>query len=261
MSDSILLRHDTGAIATLTLNAPAALNALSTAMLTALGDQLDAIAASDIRVVILAASGKNFCAGHDLKEIQSYRADPDHGRAAFARLFDLCSAVMQKITQLPQPVIAQVQGIATAAGCQLAATCDMVVATDSARFGVNGVNIGLFCSTPIVALSRKIPAAQAFALAATGDFLTVYAAETLGLVTRITSPGNLTNAALGIAQTLAHKLPAALALGKRAFASHSAIPLADAYTQASAAMVENLLSADTAEGITAFLEKRAPHWQ
>ena len=260
MTDPILLRDDAGPVTTLTLNSPHSLNALSTPMLLALTAELDQIAASTQRVVILAAAGKNFCAGHDLKEIQSYRSAPDQGRAAFATLFALCSQVMQQITALPQPVIAQVQGIATAAGCQLAATCDMVVATDSAQFGVNGVNIGLFCSTPLVALSRKIPAPIAFDLAATGEFMTVYRANELGLVTQITSPGYLPTKALNLAKTLAGKLPSALAFGKRGFTAHSAADLAAAYTTASAIMVENLMQPDTDEGIPAFLAKRPPNW-
>ena len=260
MSDPILLRHDDGPVTTLTLNQPATINALSAAMLTRLGITLDMVAASSQRVVILKAAGKNFCAGHDLQEIQGHRADADHGRAAFAALFALCSRVMQQITALPQPVIAEVQGIATAAGCQLVASCDMVVATDGARFGVNGINIGLFCATPLVALSRKIPAALAFELAATGEFLTVYRAQELGLVNRITSPGNLGNAGLALATTLAQKLPSALGLGKRSFAAQTATNLASAYDVASAAMVENLLTPDTDEGINAFLAKRPPAW-
>ncbi len=260
MSDPILLRDDLGPITTLTLNAPHSLNALSTPMLLALSAELQQIATSTQRVVILAAAGKNFCAGHDLKEIQGYRTAPDQGRAAFAALFALCSQVMQQITALPQPVIAEVQGIATAAGCQLAASCDMVVSTDSARFGVNGVNIGLFCSTPLVALSRKIPAPMAFDLAATGEFMGAHRANELGLVTQITSPGNLHGKALALAQTLAGKLPSALALGKRGFTAHNAADLAAAYITASAIMVENLMQPDTDEGITAFLSKRPPNW-
>lgn len=260
MSDPILLRHDQGTITTLTLNTPASLNALSTPMLTALSAALSDIAGSSQRAVILIATGRNFCAGHDLKEIQGFRAAPDRGTAAFTALFDLCSRVMLQLTALPQPVIAAVQGVATAAGCQLAASCDMVVAADNARFGVNGVNIGLFCSTPLVALSRKIPAAQAFDLAATGEFLTVYRANELGLVTQITSPGNLHNKAVALAETLAGKLPSALALGKRAFAAQNTASLTAAYATASAAMVENLMNPDTDEGITAFLQKRPPNW-
>ena len=260
MSDAILLRHDQGLVTTLTLNTPASLNALSTPMLTELSAALTDIAGSSQRAVILTAAGRNFCAGHDLREIQSHRADPDHGAAAFTALFDLCSRVMLQLTALPQPVIAAAQGVATAAGCQLAASCDMVVATDSARFGVNGVNIGLFCSTPLVALSRKIPAPIAFDLAATGEFLSVYRANELGLVTQITSPGNLHNKALKLAETLAQKLPSALTLGKRTFAAQHSADLTAAYALASAAMVENLMNPDTDEGITAFLAKRPPNW-
>ena len=257
MSDPILLRHDSGPIATLMLNTPASLNALSTAMLTALDAELDAIAASGIRVVILGAAGKNFCAGHDIREIQSHRADPDQGRAAFTALFALCAQVMQRLTQLPQPTIASVQGIATAAGCQLAAACDFVVATQSARFGVNGVNIGLFCSTPLVALSRKIPAAQAFELAATGEFLSATRARDAGLVNRIAVPDDLATETRRLAETLAAKLPAALAIGKAARADPS---LSEAYARAGAAMVANLMQPETAEGLTAFLAKRQPNW-
>ncbi len=257
----ILLRADQGAVAVVVLNTPTKLNALSTAMLQALSAQLDAIERDPaLRVVIIRATGKAFCAGHDLKEIQAARAAPDGGAAAFTTLFDLCSTVMQKIAALPKPVIAQVQGIATAAGCQLAASCDMVTASEHARFGVNGVNIGLFCSTPIVALSRKIPPSAAFELAATGEFLTAARAQSLGLVNRVTAPEMLDAETMALAQTLAQKLPAALAIGKAAFAAQTALPLADAYTAAGSAMVANLLDTGTNVGITAFLEKRPPSW-
>lgn len=259
--DQILLRADDGPVAVLLLNTPAKLNALSTPMLDAISAHLDAIAADPgLRVVIIRATGKAFCAGHDLKEIQSARQAPDGGAEAFATLFDLCSNVMQKIATLPKPVIAQVQGIATAAGCQLAATCDMVTAADHARFGVNGVNIGLFCSTPIVALSRKIPQSAAFELAATGEFLSASRAQTLGLVNRVTSPETLTDQTMALAQTLAQKLPLALAIGKSALAAQTGLPLQQAYAAAGSAMVQNLLDTDTNEGISAFLEKRPPHW-
>ena len=256
MTDDILLSRTDGGITTLTLNSAATINALSAAMLIRLGEALELIAASSTRVVILRAAGKNFCAGHDLKEIQGYRSAPDHGAAAFEELFSRCAAVMQKIAALPQPVIAQVHGIATAAGCQLAASCDLVVAAETARFGVNGVNIGLFCHTPLVALSRKIPPAQAFELAATGAFISAARAADLGLVTRVVPPDQLDSETQGLAETLAQKLPLALAMGKRAAAQ----PLAAAYTKATAAMVNNLLTPETAEGIQAFLEKRPPNW-
>ena len=256
MTDDILLSQTRGAITTLTLNAPATINALSTQMLIRLGAALDAIAASPVRVVILRAAGRNFCAGHDLREIQGYRSAPDHGAAAFQALFSRCAAVMQQIAALPQPVVAEVQGIATAAGCQLAASCDMVVAAETARFGVNGVNIGLFCHTPLVALSSKIAPAQAFELAATGEFIPAARAQALGLVTRLAPPETLSEATQSLAETLAGKLPSALTSGKRA----AARSLAGAYDRATAAMVENLLNPDTAEGIAAFLAKRPPVW-
>lgn len=259
--DPILLRADEGPVAVLVLNQPARLNPLSMAMLSALSGQLDAIAGDpDLRVVVIRATGKAFCAGHDLREIQAARNAPDAGAAAFTALFDACAAVMQKIAALPRPVIASVQGIATAGGCQLAATCDMVVAASSARFGVNGVNIGLFCSTPIVALSRKIPQSAAFELAATGDFLDAERAKTLGLVNRIASPEALHAETMALAHSLAQKLPAALSIGKAAFAAQSGRPLAEAYVAAGDAMVQNLLDAGTNEGLTAFLEKRPPNW-
>jgi enoyl-CoA hydratase/carnithine racemase len=261
MKDQILLRADEGPVAVLVLNQPAKLNPLSMAMLAALSDQLDAIAADPaLRVVVIRAEGKAFCAGHDLREIQAARTAPDAGAAAFAALFDACAAVMQKIAALPKPVIASVQGIATAGGCQLAATCDMVVASSHARFGVNGVNIGLFCSTPVVALSRKIPPSAAFELAATGDFLSAERAQTLGLVNRIAAHEALYAETMALARTLAQKLPAALSIGKAAFVAQTGLPLSEAYATAGEAMVQNLLDTGTNEGLTAFLEKRPPNW-
>ncbi len=260
ISPLILCARD-GAVAVVTLNNPTKLNALSTPMLHALAAEFDTIAADPaVRVVVVRAAGKAFCAGHDLKEIQAARQAPDGGAAAFAALFTLCSRVMQQIAGMPKPVIAEVQGIATAAGCQLAATCDMVVASDQARFGVNGVNIGLFCSTPIVALSRKIPHSAAFELAATGEFLTATRAQSLGLANRVTSVEELSSETMALAQSLAQKLPAALSIGKAAFAAQTGLPLDQAYAAAGAAMVDNLLDASTSEGISAFLEKRAPNW-
>ena len=261
MTHPLILRADEGAVAVLVLNDPAKLNALSTPMLHALAAEFDAVAADPaVRVVVISAMGKAFCAGHDLKEIQAARQSPDAGAAAFDILFALCSRVMQQIAALPKPVIAEVQGIATAAGCQLAATCDMVVASDHARFGVNGVNIGLFCSTPIVALSRKIPQSAAFELAATGEFLSAVRAQALGLANRVTSVEDLSAQTMALAQTLAQKLPAALSIGKAAFAAQTGLPLDQAYAAAGSAMVDNLLNTQTSEGISAFLEKRPPNW-
>ena len=261
MSDTPLLREDAGGIATLTLNAPQYLNALSDAMLAALASELGAIAANPaIRVVILRANGKAFCAGHDLKEMQAARAAPDKGAAYFADLFQRCAAVMQAITALPQPVIAQVHAIAAAAGCQLVASCDLVMASDQARFGVNGVNIGLFCSTPMVALTRKVPPAIAFEMLTTGAFLDADRAASAGLVNHVTPPDALEARTRALAETIAAKLTAAVKIGKSAFYDQIGLPLADAYDQTGRVMVENLLWRDTDEGIRAFLEKRKPDW-
>lgn len=261
MTDPILLRHDSGAVARLVLNAPARLNALSDAMLAALGAELTTIAADPaIRVVIIAGAGRAFCAGHDLREMQAAREAPDKGAAAFKDLFDRCATVMQAITTLRQPVIAEVHAIAAAAGCQLAASCDMIVASDHARFGVNGVNIGLFCSTPMVALTRKVPASVAFEMLTTGSFLTATRAAEVGLVNRVTSPEALEAETMALAQTIAGKLGAAVTLGKAAFYTQATLPLAEAYAFTGEVMVRNMLMRDTDEGISAFLEKRSPDW-
>ncbi len=262
MPDPILLRHDLDGIATLTLNAPSSLNALSAAMIASLADQLGTLSvASDIRVVILAANGRAFCAGHDLREMQAARTAPDQGRSAFADVFSRCSAMMQALIALPQPVIAQVNGTAAAAGCQLVASCDLVVASETARFGVNGVNVGLFCSTPMVALTRKIPPAIAFEMLTTGEFLSADRARDVGLVNRVTKTDALTHETRLLATTIAGKLGSAIRLGKRAFYKQSELGLSAAYAQTGHVMVENMLAQDTDEGITAFLEKRPPDWQ
>ena len=259
MTNDILLRHDHAGIATLTLNAPASFNALSNAMIVALRDQIAALAQDQTtRVVILKGAGKAFCAGHDLKEMQAARAAADKGRAAFAALFADCAAMMQALSALPQPVIAQVHGVATAAGCQLVASCDLAVAATGTRFGVNGINIGLFCTTPMVALTRKIPPAVAFEMLSTGAFIDSTRARDAGLINRITAPEDLNAETLALAQTLAAKLPAALRLGKAAFRATAGLPTAEAYALASAAMVENIMADATNDGITAFLEKRPP---
>lgn len=261
MSEPILLRQDDRGVATLTLNAPASLNALSTAMIATLSDAFDRLAEDrSIRVVILKGAGRAFCAGHDLKEMQAARAAPDQGAEGFRVLFESCAAMMQKIPALPQPVIAQVHGIATAAGCQLAASCDMVVAADGTRFGVNGVNIGLFCSTPMVALTRKVPPAIAFEMLTTGEFLTATRAREVGLVNRVTTPEALETETCALADTIAAKLTAAVRIGKRAFYDQLGLPLDAAYAHTGAVMVENMLWRDTDEGISAFLEKRKPDW-
>lgn len=262
MTDPILLREDLGGgIARLTLNSPGSLNALSDAMLAALSETLKAFAQDkDTKVIILRGAGKVFCAGHDLKEMQAGRQAPDKGAAYFADLFDRCAQVMQAITTLPQPVIAQAHGIATAAGCQLVATCDMALAAEGTRFGVNGVIIGLFCSTPMVALTRNVHAKQAFEMLVTGEFVDATRAREIGLVNRVVAPEALEDETLALARTVADKLGAAVRIGKRAFYDQAQLSLADAYGHTAAVMVENMLLRDTDEGISAFLEKRRPDW-
>ncbi len=243
-------------IATVTLSSPETLNALSTDMLTALAEIFARIAKDNsTRVVILKAEGKAFSAGHDLKEMQAYRNAPDHGRAGLQTLFDLCSRVMQQIHALPQPVIAQVQGVATAAGCQLACTADLIVASATARFGVNGINLGLFCSTPAVALSRRLAPGMAFELLTTGDFMSAPRAHALGVVNRLASPDQLEAETLALATSIAAKDPAAIRLGKRVFQAQLGQPLPQAYALAGAEMVENALFPATAEGIQRFIDK------
>lgn len=262
MSEPILLREDAGPVATLTLNRPGALNALSDAMLAELKAAFAALAEDrTAKVVILRGAGKAFCAGHDLKEMQAGRQAEDGGRAYFADLFARCSQVMLAIPRLPQPVIAEVHGIATAAGCQLVASCDMAVAAEGTRFGVNGVNIGLFCSTPMVALSRNVPRKMAFEMLTTGAFIEAARAEALGLVNRVVPHERLAEETRTLADTVAGKLGAAVKIGKRAFYEQAELPIAAAYDHAAAVMVENMLWRDTDEGIRAFLEKRKPDWQ
>lgn len=261
MTEPLVLTTKNAGVAMLTLNAPKSYNALSKAMLTALRAEFATIAADPTtRVVVLKGAGKAFCAGHDLKEMQAARHSPDKGRACFKELFDLCSEVMQMIPALPQPVIASVHGIATAAGCQLVASCDMAVAAEEARFGVNGVNIGLFCSTPMVALSRNVPRKIAFEMLTTGQFIDAARAAEVGLVNRVVLANRLVEETEALAQRVAEKLTAAVKIGKRAFYDQIALPLPEAYVETSRVMVENMLWRDTEEGISAFLEKRRPDW-
>ncbi len=250
-----------GAVAHLTMNAPERLNALSDEMLEALQTTLDRLADDpDIRVIILAGTGKAFCAGHDLRQMTAMRQASDGGAAAFKDLFERCARVMARIRSMPQPVIAQVHGIATAAGCQLVATCDLAVAAEDTRFGVNGVNIGLFCSTPMVALSRNIPRKQAFEMLTTGDFISANRAQDLGLVNRVVPQSELSATTQALATQIAAKLGVAVKIGKRAFYAQLEMPIDAAYDFTGQVMVENMLHSDTAEGIEAFLEKRNPNW-
>ncbi|MEO0702733.1 MAG: enoyl-CoA hydratase [Pseudomonadota bacterium] len=256
-----VLREDTGAVARLTLNRPKALNALSEAMLADLQSTLDTLAQDPkIRVIVIAAAGRAFCAGHDLREMTEARAEPDGGAARFAQLFDACAQLMQTLPTLPQPVIAEVSGLATAAGCQLVASCDMAIATEDARFGVNGVNIGLFCSTPMVALSRNIPRKHAFEMLTTGSFIDAQRACELGLVNHVVRSEHLVDETMYLANTVADKLGSAVRIGKRAFYDQIQMPLDAAYRFTGEVMVANMLDSDTTEGIAAFLEKRDPEW-
>ena len=250
-----------GATACLTMNAPERLNALSDEMLAALQTTLDDIADTpEIRVVSLAGRGKAFCAGHDLKQMTALRQAEDGGAAGFRDLFERCSRVMARIQSMPQPVIAQVHGIATAAGCQLVATCDLAVAAEGTRFGVNGVNIGLFCSTPMVALTRNIPTKMAFEMLTTGRFLLASEAQHQGLINRTAPAEELGEDTRALAQSIAQKLPAAVRIGKAAFYAQSHMTTAQAYAFTGDVMVENMALDATAEGIDAFLTNRLPDW-
>jgi len=254
---SLLLRTDNAGVTTLLLNRPQQYNALSQAMLSTLQTELEAIATDDsVHVVILAGAGKAFCAGHDLKEMQ---ASPDN--ASCQALFAQCSQMMLTINRLPQPVIAKVHGIATAAGCQLVAACDLAVAADVARFATSGINLGLFCSTPSVPVSRVMPPKQALELLLTGEFISADKALQYGLVNRVVASEALDEATQALADSIASKSAAAIRLGKHLFYQQLNLELSDAYAQASTAMADNMGYADALEGITAFIEKRAPVWQ
>ncbi|WP_107496052.1 enoyl-CoA hydratase [Thalassobius sp. I31.1] len=257
MSD-LILRNDTEAgVTRLVLNSDRNLNALSDGMLAELSAQLDEIAAdTTVKAVILAGAGRVFCAGHDLKEMTAKRAANDGGKSGFIDLFQRCSAVMQKITTLPQPVISEVHNIATAAGCQLVATCDLAIAAEGTRFGVNGVNIGLFCSTPMVALTRNIPRKQAFELLTTGEFLNADQAVSLGLINRVVPVEDLQNATMELAEKIAGKLSSAVKIGKEAFYKQLEMPLSEAYDYTGQVITENMMLRDTEAAIDAFINRK-----
>lgn len=259
--DEFLCRSDNNAITTLTLNRPTALNALSEEMLAALQAEFDTIAQDrSIRVIVLKGAGKVFCAGHDLKQMQAARQTEDGGKAYFNALFQQCGRLMTTITKQPQPVIAQVHGIATAAGCQLVASCDLAIADDSTRFGVNGINIGLFCSTPMVALTRNIHRKQAFEMLTTGDFILADRAAEIGLINRSVPVDNLEEETRALAEKLASKLGVALKIGKESFYKQLEMGLEDAYAFTGANMAENMMYRDTKKGVAAFLDKQKPKW-
>lgn len=260
--DILLSDLDENGILRLTLNDPRRRNALSEEMLTRLGAAFaDAGTNAAVRVVVLAAHGPAFCAGHDLKELTAGRVAPDKGRAYYAHIMALCSGVMQAIVTCSKPIIAEVTGVATAAGCQLVASCDLAIAASTAQFSTPGVHIGLFCSTPMVALSRNVAPKHAMEMLLTGDMTPAARAAEIGLVNRVVAPEELCIATTELARKIASKSSLTLATGKRAFYEQREMTLAAAYDHASAVMVENMLARDAEEGIGAFIAKRAPRWQ
>ena len=261
-AEPVMLREDEGPIAVLTLNRPAARNSLSESLLAALGETLTAIAEDPrVRAVVLAASGPTFCAGHDLKELTARRSDRDGGRAYFRQIMTTCSTMMQQIVALPQPVIAAVQGVASAAGCQLVASCDLAVASSKAGFATPGVDIGLFCSTPMVALSRNVSRKHAMEMLLSGDLVSADKAAAMGLVNEVVAPGAERARAMELALQFASKSSHVIGIGKAAFYRQIEMPLAEAYRFASEVMTENMMARDAEEGICAFIEKRDPSWE
>ena len=258
----VLLREALGSIAVLTLNRSAARNSLSEGLIAELHGALREIRDDQrVRAVVIAANGPAFSAGHDMKELTARRGDADRGRAYFATIMNACSAMMQAIVQLPKPVVAAVQGVATAAGCQLVASCDLAVASEAATFATPGVDIGLFCSTPMVALSRNVPRKQAMEMLLTGEPITAATARDIGLVNRVVAAGTERDAAIALAQKVALKSAYTIKLCKEAFYRQAEMNLADAYRYAAEVMTENMMARDAEEGIGAFIEKRAPNWQ
>jgi len=256
--DPFLLRHDDEGVTTLTLNRPQSRNSLSLGMLDALRDELSALAAAPaVHAVVIAGSGPAFCAGHDLKEIRAKNYAPTYT----AELFKACADVMLAIVQLPKPVIARVHGVATAAGAQLVASCDLAFAAESARFATPGVNIGLFCSTPMVALSRNVSRKHAMQMLLSGDLISAEAAVRIGLINEAVPDADLEARTASFAKQLAAKSPLTLAIGKEAFYRQAELPLADAYAYTSEVMIRNLEAQDAQEGIGAFIEKRTPVWR
>lgn len=262
LNNNILLNDFTDGVLRLTLNDHQRRNALSVDMLSQITDEL-ASAANDtsVRVIVLAASGPVFCAGHDLKEMTTARNQQDGGEAFFEQLFETCASVMQIIVRHPKPIIAEVGGVATAAGCQLVASCDLAIAAESAQFATPGVNIGLFCSTPMVALSRNVSHKHAMEMLLLGEMLNAEKAVEIGLINRAVPKSELTQVTTGIASSITMKSPKTVAIGKRAFYEQAEMSLADAYSYTSKVMAKNMLSEDAEEGIGAFLSKRPPIWR
>lgn len=256
-SSSLLLRSDDGGVATLTLNRPDQFNALSEELLAALQGELDAIAAdAAVRVVVIAGAGRAFCAGHDLKQMRA-----NHGKEYMQKLFKQCGRVMTTLTQMPQPVIARVHGIATAAGCQLVASCDLAVAADVARFAVSGINVGLFCSTPAVALSRNMGRKAAMEMLLTGDFIDASEAQRRGLINRVAPADQLDAELKKLTDSICGKSAAAVAMGKQMFYRQLEMGLEGAYQLAGETMACNMMCEDAGVGIDAFMQKRKPEWR
>jgi len=258
----VLLRDDADGISVLTLNRPQARNSLSEALIAALTTTLADIANDKaVRVVVLAANGPAFSAGHDMKEMTARRSDADRGRAYFRHLMEACATMMQAIVHLPKPVIACVHGPASAAGCQLVASCDLAVAAGTAQFATPGVNIGLFCSTPMVALSRNVSRKHAMEMLLTGDMIPAEDARRIGLINRVVPAGTERDVAMALARKIASKSALTVKIGKEAFYRQLEMTLADAYRYTADVMVENMLARDAEEGIGAFIEKRLPTWE
>ncbi|MCF8151422.1 MAG: enoyl-CoA hydratase [Burkholderiaceae bacterium] len=256
-AETLLLREDKEGVATLTLNRPSQFNSLSEELLDALQAELNAIAAdATVRVVVIAGAGKAFCAGHDLKQM---RANPS--KAYQQKLFRQCGKLMMTLTEIPQPVIARIHGIATAAGCQLVAMCDLAVAAEGARFAVSGVNLGLFCSTPSVALGRAMGRKEAMEMLLTGDFIDAAEARRRGLVNRVVAPDQLDAEVKKLTDSICAKSSVAISLGKQMFYRQMEMGLDGAYQLASETMACNMMADDAAEGIDAFMQKRKPEWK
>jgi enoyl-CoA hydratase/carnithine racemase len=258
----VLLRETIGSIRLLRLNRPASRNSLSEQLIAELHSALTDVGEDrGIRAVVIAANGPAFSAGHDMKELTVRRSDADRGRAYFAQLMSACSAMMQAVVHLPKPVVAAVQGVATAAGCQLVASCDLAVASEAATFATPGVDIGLFCSTPMVAVSRNIPRKQAMEMLLTGEPVSAARAREIGLINQVVAVGSELDAAIAMAEKVALKSAYTIGIGKAAFYHQLEMSLADAYRYAAEVMTENMMACDAEEGIGAFLEKREPKWQ
>lgn len=261
-NEDILLRDERGRVAILTMNRPKARNSLSDALLAALHEAVDAIARDpDIGAVVLTGNGPAFCSGHDLKEMTGRRGDADRGQAAFEASMNQCAAMMQAVMASPKPVVAAVNGTATAAGCQLVMSCDLAVASADAKFATPGVNIGLFCSAPMVAMTRNINRKHAMEMLLLGDLIGAEDARRFGIVNRVVPAEQVFAEAFGMAATIASKPAATVAVGKRTFQRQLEQPIAEAYRSAAATMVASMLHQESAEGIGAFLDKRAPKWR